>query len=240
MSEPILIVTPVWNDSTRLAEFGPTLARALAASTLPLCWVIADDGSEPGEIAELQALQQQFATIFPAVQLHLAESHRGKGSIIREAWNADSDSIWLSFVDCDGSTTAKDLLILIEQALKAEQSTIGVRKATEQTQIKESLYRSIFHHGYLLVVRLLLGLRSDDLQCGAKVIRGDDYRTVSRELKEDGFCFDTELLTALKRAGFHWNEMPINWFEKKGGTVHPLRDSWRMFLGLLRIRSRHG
>ena len=100
-------------------------------------------------------------------------------------------------------------------------------------------HRSIFHHGYLLVVRLFLGLRCEDPQCGSKVIRAKDYHAVSDSLEEVGFCFDTEMLTALKERGFGWLEIPINWAEKKGGKVFPLTDSWRMFAGVLRIRSRH-
>ena len=41
----ILLVTPVWNDSARLAGFGATLAKALADSSLSIRWLIADDGS---------------------------------------------------------------------------------------------------------------------------------------------------------------------------------------------------
>lgn len=240
MPESILIVTPVWNDSARLAEFGPSLARTLAGSRLPLRWVIADDGSDKADIVCIEALQQELRSVFPAVELHLADGHRGKGSVIREVWDADQESTWLSFVDCDGSTTAGEMLRLVERSVQHQESTIGVRVSTDHTEVSESLYRSIFHHGYLLVVRLLLGLQSDDLQCGAKVIRAADYRRISASLQEDGFCLDTEMLTALKREGFDWHEEPINWAEKKGGKVFPLRDCWRMFLGVLRIRRRHG
>lgn len=238
--ESILLVTPVWNDSTRLAAFGPGLAKALAESELPLRWVIADDGSDPEEVRRLHELREELAAHFPEVDLHLAEAHRGKGSVIREVWDADDQSAWLSFVDCDGSTAAADMLALIRTALQTDRSTIAVRKTTEHTRVSESLYRSLFHHGYLMVVRLLLGLRSEDLQCGAKAIRAADYRSVSDLLEEEGFCFDTELLTALQRQGFRWTEQAINWTEKKGGRVFPLRDSWRMFAGVLRIRARLG
>lgn len=40
-----VLVTPVWNDSARLAGFGPQLAAALAASGLRVYWIVADDGS---------------------------------------------------------------------------------------------------------------------------------------------------------------------------------------------------
>ena len=228
----------MWNDSRRLSEYAPSLAKACAESDLIIRWVISDDGSTPEEIEALEALKDQHRSTFPEIHIH-REEHRGKGSAIRGAWDADEDSDWLAFVDCDGSTTAEDMLGLIDKAVKEDQSVIGIRKRTEETEIHESFYRSIFHHGYLLIVRLFLGLRCEDLQCGAKVIRGEHYRKVANTLEEDGFCIDTELLTALKERGFGWLEIPINWAEKKGGKVFPLIDSWKMFAGVLRIRSRH-
>lgn len=238
LSQSVLIVTPVWNDSARLEEYAPSLAQACAGSDLHIRWVISDDGSTPREIESLEALREMHRATFPKIDIHRGE-HRGKGSAIRGAWNADANSDWLAFVDCDGSTTAEDMLKLIQRAAKEDKSVIGIRKRTEQTEIHESFYRSIFHHGYLLVVRMLLGLSCEDPQCGAKVIRGEHYREVAGSLQEDGFCIDTELLTALKQKGFGWLEIPINWAEKKGGKVFPLIDSWRMFAGVLRIRSRH-
>jgi len=237
LPETVLIVTPVWNDSTRLAAFAPSLVKAMAASELDLRWVIADDGSSEAEWERLKAIREQHQATFSDIHIHRVE-HRGKGNVIRSAWDNDRDSAWLAFVDCDGSTSAGDMLSLIKRSLENGQSVIGIRKRTESTQITESAYRWIFHHGYLLVVRLLLGLRCEDLQCGAKVIRGEEYRAVSGLLQEEGFCFDTELLTALKAKGYGWLEIPINWIEKKGGKVFPLIDSWKMFAGVLRIRSR--
>lgn len=238
MPESIVIVTPVWNDATRLTAFGQSLASTFAQSSLPLEWVIADDGSSENEIGRLKSLQTSLQEVFPHISLHLANAHRGKGSIIREAWDQHPDATWLAFTDADGSVSASDLLRLIDQARSHQQSVIGIRKRTPSTQITESLYRSFFHHGYLLVVRLFLGLRSEDLQCGAKVIRGSDYRHISNHLVEDGFPFDTELLTTLRRSGSSWLEIPVTWMEKRGGKVRPLTDAWSMFAAVIRIRDR--
>ena len=238
MPETILIVTPVWNDSSRLATFGPSLASAFAQSPLAIRWVIADDGSSDHDIARLRELRQSFSEIFPEVHLHLADAHRGKGSIIREAWDLDTEAVWLAFADADGAVTAKDLLGLVHQALEQQQSVIGIRKRTRETQITESPLRWVFHHGYLLVVHLLLGLRCEDLQCGAKILFAEDYRRIAHRLEEPGFPFDTELLATLNRSGASWLEIPVNWAEKKGGKVRPLVDAWYMFLAVLRIRQR--
>jgi hypothetical protein len=234
----ILLVTPVWNDSARLAVFGETLAKALAASHMPIRWMIADDGSKPGEHARLTELQSAFAREFPRVDLHFAMAHHGKGAVIREAWTLAPDADWLAFVDADGSVTAEGMLELIASALAANTSVLGIRKRTATTQVVESPWRGLAHRGFLIAAHLLLDLQCEDPQCGAKILKGTDYRRIASRLSENGLAFDSELLSTLKRDGANWSEIPVNWIQKKGGKVHPLRDAWGMFAALLRIRQR--
>ncbi len=235
-SPRILLVTPVWNDAVRLAGFGADLARTLAAQGWPIRWVIADDGSGPAEREQLALLQQSFAAVYPAVELHLATAHRGKGAVVREAWSLAPEAEWLAFVDADGSVSAPEFLELIEKAVAADKSVIAVRKNTDRTRVEASLFRSLLHHAFLLLADLLLNLRSEDLQCGAKVMRADDYRKIAGKLREEGFAFDSEMLCALHRSGASWQEVAVNWIGKNGGKVHPLRDGWNMLQALYRIR----
>jgi Glycosyl transferase family 2 len=228
----------VWNDSSRLAGFGADLAGVLVNSPLPIRWIIADDGSGSSEHAELTRLRDIFAEIFPRVDLHFAAGHRGKGAAVREAWTLGTEAEWLAFVDADGSVTPEDMIGLIDRAVKSGSSVLGIRKRTETTRLVESPWRCLFHHGFLMAARLLLDLQCADPQCGAKVVRGGDYRRVAERLRENGLAFDSELLCALKRDGASWLEIPVNWVEKPGGKVKPLRDGWVMLAALLRTRRR--
>ena len=234
----ILLVTPVWNDSARLAGFGTALATALADSPLPIHWIIADDGSAARDHAPLRELRDAFGEIFPRVHLHLAAQHHGKGAVVREAWALRPDAAWLAFVDADGSVTPAEMLRLIHAAVDSEMSVLGIRKRTATTEFIESPWRGIFHRGFLLATRVILGLHCADPQCGAKIFRGSHYRRIASSLLENGLAFDSELLCALKRDGSTWSEIPVNWLEKPGGKVRPLRDAWGMFKALLRIRQR--
>jgi dolichyl-phosphate beta-glucosyltransferase len=234
----ILLVTPVWKDSSRLAVYGMELARALAASPLAIRWVIADDGSGEAERARLNELCDLLAEIYPNVEVDFAERHLGKGSTVKRAWALAPDAEWLAFVDADGSVTAEDMLDLIGKAVAADRSAIGIRKRTESTHIVESPWRGFAHRGYLLTANMLLDLACEDLQCGGKVLGGGDYRRVAPLLKEDGFAFDSELLCALNRNEAKWLEIPISWEEKGGGKVKPLRDGWAMLAALIRIKIR--
>ena len=235
----IILVTPVWNDSRRLASYGAELAKELAKRDSTIQWVIADDGSEePGEIPRLQAQLEEYRKTYPHVSLHLASHHNGKGSVVREAWTLSPEADWLSFADADGSVNAQDMLDLIEYAVSAGESTIGVRKTTETTRVQEGLMRGIRHRGFLLAVQLLLGFRTEDTQCGAKVIRGDDFRTVAPRLIELGWAFDAEMLAELNAAGLTWHERPVNWVEKGASRIRPWQDSITMLISLFRIRKR--
>jgi hypothetical protein len=238
LQNEILLVTPVWNDASRLAVYGVELAKALADSPLPVRWVIADDGSMESQHAALLKLRDGFAEVFPNVEVHFADAHRGKGGVVREAWSLGPGAEWLAFVDADGSVTAEDMLDLIDKARAFGSSVLGIRKRTATTRIVESPWRGLAHRGFLMTARFLLGLRCEDPQCGGKVLRGDEYRRVAPVLRENGLAFDSELLCALDRDGSGWLEVPVNWEEKKGGKVKPLRDGWAMLAALLRIRRR--
>lgn len=235
-SDLIVLVTPVWNDSARLRGFGMELAAALAASPLQVRWVIADDGSEPAERVELAALLEDYSKVFSAVSLHHAGEHRGKGSIVREAWALFPDADWCAFIDADGSVAASDLFVLFNEALAFRMSVFGLRKRTATTRISMNAWRWLAHRGYRILVHAWLGLRCEDPQCGVKILRGDDYRRVAGGLRENGFAFDTELLLRLARAGCRWRELPVGWVGKKGGKVRPLRDAWAMLAALWRLR----
>ncbi len=236
----ILLVTPVWKDSSRLAVYGMELATALAHFPHPVRWVIADDGPGGEEPARLNELRDRFAEIFPNVEVHLAAEHHGKGSVVREAWSLGPEAEWLAFVDADGSVTAEDLLMLIREAVISEMTVLGIRKRTATTHIVESPWRAFAHRVFLIAVNVVLGLDCEDPQCGGKVLRGDHYRRAAGRLCENGLAFDSELLAALHAGGFGWREIPVNWEEKKGGKVKPLRDAWGMLVSLVRIRWRMG
>jgi hypothetical protein len=235
-SDEIVLVTPVWNDAARLEAFGPALAAALASAGLPLRWVIADDGSSADERERLMTLLADFSRVYPKVFLHHADAHRGKGSIVREAWALVADAAWYAFVDADGSVSARDLIGLLRASADAGNSVLGIRRPTASTPVAMSLWRGIAHRGYRWLVHAWLGLSCEDPQCGAKVISGNDYRRVASELRESGFAFDSELLVSLAKAGCVWREIPVGWTQKKGGKIRPLLDAWGMIAGLWRLR----
>lgn len=238
----VLLVTPVWRDADRLARFGTQLAHTLADTAHHVEWVIADDGSEKEERTKLRELLEQLTATHPNTYIHFADIHRGKGAVVRETWSLHPEADWLAFVDADGSLAPKELIRMINTAIKSNQSVMGIRKRTATTDVSLSLPRAIAHRLFILAVKILVGVRCEDPQCGAKILKASDFRAVAPSLEEPGLAFDAELLAALKAQGASWTELPVSWVEKDGGKVRPIRDAWGMLAALwkVRIRQRNG
>lgn len=238
--QSIVLVTPVWNDSSRLSVFGPKLAEAIRASGLPVRWIVADDGSDAEEKSRVGEVVASLRMIYPRVEAMLFDQRAHKGGAIYSAWDLCPEATWLGFVDSDGAIDAASTIGLIQTALAAgpKSGCVGVRHHSKETPLQRPLGRLISFYIFTFLVRGLVGIRFRDTQCGAKIIPAEGYRKVSAKLEERGFIFDVELLLALDLSGYSIREQPIPWREMPGGKVRPLRDAWAMLAGMLRIRRR--
>lgn len=231
----------MWNDSSRLKEYGQELAQALKESPLNVKWVIADDGSSASEKELLCGLLDEFSEVYPEVQLiHCAERSR-KGGAIQAGWDAYPEADFYCFVDGDGAICADVMLELMRDAgeCPAGTSVVGIRQTGSiEIEVKRTWLRNVLFRAFSTLMRGLLREPWLDTQCGAKVIHGDAYRAIRNTLKETGFVFDAELLSHLSYSGYTVKEVPIPWREVPGSKLSLLADSWRILLGLVRVRSR--
>ncbi|MEM1107404.1 MAG: glycosyltransferase [Planctomycetota bacterium] len=237
-----ILVTPVYKDAARLAGFGPGLAEALAKADLPIRWVIADDGSGEVEHHHLESQLEIYRQVFPDVEFFKLNRHRGKGAAVRGAWSkyGGSGIDWLAFVDADGSVSAETTLRLIREAgaLGMGHAILGARLNTSNTKVERTALRLLAGGGFAFLARIILGLNVRDVQCGVKVVSQSDYVAIGPSLNEDGLAFDAELLYALKRLGTRLVASPIDWAEKSGGQVGPLKSALPMLFSLLRVKAK--
>ena len=236
-----ILVTPVWNDSVRLECFGLALAKALAASALNLTWVIADDGSDSGEVEQLERLKEKFSQIYSDLVLHAHPVRSRKGGAIYQTWQQFPEADYYAFVDADGAVSADELMRLLNGALDSgnpDMSFVAVRQLSGPLAVERSFLRQVSFHLFRMMVRGIVGLKCADTQCGAKVISARSYRAVSEHLMEGGFVFDVELLATLRQGAWPVTELPITWQEVSGSKLKLWKDIWTISAGLIRIRRR--
>jgi dolichyl-phosphate beta-glucosyltransferase len=244
-----LIAIPCFRESNRLPLFLDSLCDELAEAPFQMSIVIVDDGSGHSEAAALRSVVDDFRTRYPRLigDPVFLRKNLGKGGAVYAAWKAALSNPapeLLCFVDADGAVPAYEVRRLIEQLFADRDhrwdGLFGSRVKMLGSTVKRRAVRHYTGRVFATFASVLTGIEIYDSQCGLKVIRRTAYAAIEKQLSEKRFAFDVELTLLLIKGGFKIREVPINWEEVPGSKVKILRDSIRMFSGVLRIRQNFG
>ena len=86
------------------------------------------------------------------------------------------------------------------------------------------------------LVTTLLVPGFQDTQCAFKCFSAAAADRVFAQQTIDGFAFDVEVLFLSQTAGLDIREVPITWYYMEASSVKPVRDTWRMFQEVMKIR----
>ena len=160
----------------------------------------------------------------------------GKGGAIIEGFKVARGEI-LVFADADGSTPPEEVLKVVEHA-KKHGAAIGSRWLKEsKILVKQPLSRRIASRAFNILVRIILGLKFKDTQCGCKAFKREIIEDIVEDIKTKNYAFDVELLYLLKKKGIKIVEIPITWINKKGSKLK-LKDIFEMLFSIFKIRFR--
>jgi len=229
------IVIPAYNENQRL---GATLEKALAYLRQQR-WdaevIVVDDGSRDNTSEIVRA----FAAKDSAVRLLENPGNRGKGYSVRNGiLSARGDVV--VFSDADLSSPIEEMPKLLQALAAGADIAIGSRwlRAELQTR-RQSLHRQAFGRLFNLFLRIILGLRFKDTQCGFKAFTRRAAQTILPLQRIERWGFDPEILFLARKFGFRVEEVPVQWGHSGGTRLHPLIDGARMFQEMLRIRWYH-
>jgi dolichyl-phosphate beta-glucosyltransferase len=236
-----LLVIPAFRESKRLPAFFKSLVSELDGAPFTASLLVVDDGSGPEEQAFLkQLLEEMRPGTRLSLELLLLPENLGKGGAIRVAWNGapNRQYEWIGFVDADGAVPASEVSRVL--SLVVEQRGNGASYFASRVRmlgraIRRNPVRHLAGRVFASIVGTFIDSEVYDSQCGFKVIRSPDYHLIADRLHESGFCFDVELLAALRAVGAKVIEIPIDWADVSGSKLHFMRDAWRMLLAVGRI-----
>ena len=226
------IIIPAYNESARL---GATLDRVLdhlAAQHWDAEVIVVNDGSRD-DTAEMVLAR---ARANPALRLIENPGNRGKGYSVRNGMLKAGGEMRL-FTDADLSSPIAEANKLFAAIEAGADVAIGSRWLQPDTQTqRQSLLRQFYGRTFNLVLRILLGLRFKDTQCGFKAFRRSSAEKLFSQQTIEGWGFDAELLFLADRSGLKIKELPVVWSDAEGTRIHPLRDGLRMMAEVLTIR----
>jgi dolichyl-phosphate beta-glucosyltransferase len=226
------IVIPAYNEGGRL---GATLEKVLAYVHTQR-WdaevVVVNDGSRDNTAD----IVRKFAAQDPSLRLVENPGNHGKGYSVRHGMLEARGQIVI-FSDADLSSPIEEAPKLLRALEEGADIAIGSRwlRAETQTQ-RQPLHRQIFGRIFNLLLRITLGLKFKDTQCGFKAFKKPAVEAIFPRQKIERWGFDPEILFLARKFHFKVKEIPVAWGHSGGTRINPLVDGSRMFWEMLHIR----
>jgi glycosyltransferase involved in cell wall biosynthesis len=231
-SQPMLsIVVPAFNEAARIGDSVRKIDAFMRQSPLSFELIVVDDGSVDNTAEVVRQAPVR------CLRLVRNEKNHGKGYAVRQGVLAASGR-YVLFTDADLSAPIDEVNKLLEVADKEGADVVIGSRAVDRKYIEkhQSVLRELGGIVFNLMVRLVLGLRLHDTQCGFKLFHRQRSRRIFEKQTTFGFGFDPELLFLAQRDGLTIREIPVRWSHAEGSKINFFRDGVRMFSDLVRIR----
>jgi glycosyltransferase involved in cell wall biosynthesis len=229
------IVIPAYNESERIVA---TLDKVLAyiagqpefAGKTEV--LVVNDGSRDNTAD----IVKSFATKNPAVQLVENPGNRGKGYSVRNGMMRATGDIRL-FSDADLSSPISEAPKLFAAIASGNDVAIGSRWLDSRTQTeRQSFFRQLIGRVFNLLLRVFLGIKEKDTQCGFKAFSSRAAEAIFPRQLIERWGFDPELIYLARRSGFKIAEVPVAWAHDERSKLNPIKDGFKMGLEILRVR----
>jgi glycosyltransferase involved in cell wall biosynthesis len=185
----VSIVIPAFNEAARIGDSIRRIEKFLETFSFDTDVIVVDDGSMDETTRIIRELQ------FPRLRLISNTVNHGKGYAVKCGVLAATGD-YVLFSDADLSAPIEELDKLLSVALEKDADVVVGSRAVDRRYIQkhQSSMREFGGIVFNVVVRLMLGLRIHDTQCGFKLFKRATATAVFRKQTTEGFGFDPELL----------------------------------------------
>jgi glycosyltransferase involved in cell wall biosynthesis len=225
-------ILPAYNESERLIESIPKVLEYVRERGFAAEIIVVNDGSTDATADVVH----RFAAANPMIALLENPGNRGKGYSVRNGMLHARGEVAL-FTDADLSSPITEADKLFGALSAGADVAIGSRwlqreLQTERQPVTRQLYGRLFNLG----LRVVLGLRYKDTQCGFKAFNHRAIDIVFTRQRIERWGFDPELLFLADKFKLKTLEVAVEWAHDHRSKLHPVRDGLRMGIEMLNIR----
>lgn len=226
------IVIPAYNEGQRITATLDKVLSYIGQQGWNTEVIVVDDGSRDNTASIVRG----YAERHPAVRLLQNPGNRGKGYSVRHGMlNARGDL--LLFSDADLSSPIQEVTKLFAALAGGAEVAIGSRWLRSELQTeRQPFYRQLFGRVFNLHLRILLGLRFKDTQCGFKAFTAHAAQILFPRQKIERWGFDPELLFLARKFRLPVQEIAVEWAHDDRSKISYLKDGLRMGVETLKVR----
>ncbi len=225
------LVVPTLNEAHTLERSVETIRRYLHEEfPYPAQILVADNGSQDGTGDIGDRLARRYEDVGC-----LRLNQRGRGRALREAWSQSRADI-VAYTDVDISTELP-ALEKICRAIHEDGYHLGTgSRLLPDSDVTRGPKREFISRSYNLFVKLVLGTRFSDAQCGFKAVSREVVHKIIPQIEDNGWFFDTELLVLAEKQGFRIKDVPVRWVDDDDSRVRIVSTAWDDIKGVFRVR----
>jgi glycosyltransferase involved in cell wall biosynthesis len=225
-------IIPAYNESERLAVSLPKVLDYVSRRQLPCEIIVVNDGSSD----DTADVIRRFMATNPDVRLVENPGNRGKGYSVRNGMLHAQGDVML-FTDADLSSPIYEADKLFNAIEQGADVAIGSRwlKAELQTE-RQPWHRQLYGRLFNFALRMVLGLKYRDTQCGFKAFTRNAAHTIFTRQRVERWGFDPELLFLANKFKLRTVEVPVEWAHDHRSKISPVRDGLKMGVEMLAVR----
>lgn len=232
MASTYSIIIPAYNESERLAVSLPKVLDYVGQRELPSEIIVVNDGSSD----DTADVVHRFMATHPDVRLVENPGNRGKGYSVRNGMLHAQGDVML-FTDADLSSPIYETDKLFKVIGQGADVAIGSRWLNAELQTeRQPWHRQLYGRLFNLALRMVLGLKYRDTQCGFKAFTRDAAHTIFTRQRVERWGFDPELLFLANKFKLRTVEVPVEWAHDHRSKISPVRDGLKMGLEMLAVR----
>jgi dolichyl-phosphate beta-glucosyltransferase len=169
------------------------------------------------------------------VKLLINNPNRGKGYSVKRGM-LEAKKEYAIFMDADLATPLEELEKF--RRFTAEHDVLIASRNLKDSNIKvtQPFYRQMLGKGFSILVRIIAVSGIKDTQCGFKMFNKKARNIIFPKQTFERFSFDVEILHIARKHSLSIKEIPVTWVNDPDSRVSPIKDSFKMFIDLLKVR----
>tara|TARA_B100000035_G_C20989028_1_gene549306 strand:- start:283 stop:1011 length:729 start_codon:yes stop_codon:yes gene_type:complete len=237
MISSISIIFPCYNEAERLKHTFKDIEKFQKKKIFNNFEIIfINDGSSDNTLEILKNYKNKNTKMQRKMKIVSYQQNKGKGYALKKGVKIARFD-WILTLDADISVSITQLNNWIKhRQIKREASIYFGSRNLKGSNIKFKMYRKLVGLIFIKIIKIFFNIDLLDTQCGFKLYKKDIAKKLFANLKMLDFTHDIEIVLISKKKGFRIMELPVNWIHKKGSKISIFKDSFEMFVSLIKMK----
>lgn len=239
MANSLSIIFPLYNEEKRLHFTFKDIIKFNKKNRLSkIEYLFVDDGSKDKSSLKILKFIENNKKRNVKYRLIKLNNNYGKGYALKIGVKKSTLN-WILTLDTDISVSLNQINIWTKKfdVFSGVKNKIYFgSRSLPNSVITYKIYRKFLGIIFSNFVRYLFNTNLKDTQCGFKLYKKEIAKKIFKQLKNNGFSHDVEIIKLCQKFNIKIYEIPVDWIHRKDSKLNIFFDTFKMFFELIKIK----